>query len=244
MYWLGKASHFNNLKRVIFGPIGGQKLGNARNSNKAKSGVSQIHLWQLFHFINVRCNYCLQLSLSYPRFLQTGLNRIHAWPMLDRVCGENMSVMLKNVFGVGDDHHYYQHHHHHHHYQVVTGWGRICVWRHGRLGLDGLLQPAAAPAGSSLRPLRYPLWYICFCFELLPSILCWSGSNPLDQDITTMVPLVAYTSSSSSIEMLPWSYHDVLPSCNNIDISSWTWTSTLSHIGFVETSGHQHLPSL
>ena len=75
MYWLGEASHFNNLKRVIFGPIGGQKLGNARNSNKAKSGVSQIHLRQLFHFINVRCNYCLQLSLSYPRFLQTGLNR-------------------------------------------------------------------------------------------------------------------------------------------------------------------------
>ena len=62
MYWLGKASHFNNLKHVIFGPIGDQKLGNTRNSYKVKSGVSQIHLRQLFHFINVRCNYCLQLS--------------------------------------------------------------------------------------------------------------------------------------------------------------------------------------
>ena len=75
MYWLGKASHFNNLKHVIFGPIGDQKLGNTRNSYKVKSGVSQIHLLQLFHFINVRCNYCLQLSLSYPKFLQTCLNR-------------------------------------------------------------------------------------------------------------------------------------------------------------------------
>ena len=75
MYWLGKASHFNNLERVIFGPLGDQKLGNTRNSYKVKSGVSQIHLRQLFHFINVRCNYCLQLSLSYPRFLQTGQNR-------------------------------------------------------------------------------------------------------------------------------------------------------------------------
>ena len=62
--------HFNYLKRAFpafckfFGPIGGQKLGNARNSKSAKSGVSQIHLRQLFHFINVRCNYCLQLSLS------------------------------------------------------------------------------------------------------------------------------------------------------------------------------------
>ena len=52
----------------VFGPIGGQKLGNARNTNKAKSGVSQYHLRQLFHFINVRCNYCLQQSLSYPEF--------------------------------------------------------------------------------------------------------------------------------------------------------------------------------
>ena len=50
--------------------IGGQKLGNARNSNKPRSGVSQIHLRQLFHFINVRSLF----SLSYPRFLQTGLN--------------------------------------------------------------------------------------------------------------------------------------------------------------------------
>ena len=38
--------HFNNSKRVfpdvckIFGPIGGQKLGNAHNSKEAKSGVS------------------------------------------------------------------------------------------------------------------------------------------------------------------------------------------------------------
>ena len=77
----GENLHFNKSKRVflafckIFGPRGGQKLRNAHNSNKAKSGVSQIHLRQLFHFINVRCNYCLQLSLSYPRFLQTGLNR-------------------------------------------------------------------------------------------------------------------------------------------------------------------------
>ena len=55
--------------------MGGQKLGDARNSNKAKSGVSQIHFWQLFHFINVRCNYFLQLSLSYPRFRQTSQNR-------------------------------------------------------------------------------------------------------------------------------------------------------------------------
>ena len=53
MYWLGKASHFNNLKRVIFGPIGDQELGNARKSHKVKSGVSQIHLWQLFQFITV-----------------------------------------------------------------------------------------------------------------------------------------------------------------------------------------------
>ena len=65
MYWLGKASHFNNLKRVIFGPIGDQKLGNGRNSYKVKSGVSQIHLRQLFHFINVRCNYCLQLEVCH-----------------------------------------------------------------------------------------------------------------------------------------------------------------------------------
>ena len=39
--------HFNNLKCVYSFAryvIGGQKLGNARNSNKAKLGVSQIHL--------------------------------------------------------------------------------------------------------------------------------------------------------------------------------------------------------
>ena len=54
---------------------------------------------------------------------------IFVWSLSVRVCGENMSVMLKNVCGDGDDHHYY-HHHHHHHYQVVTGCGRICVWRH------------------------------------------------------------------------------------------------------------------
>ena len=73
--------HFNNSKRVflafctIFMTNGRRKSGNARNSNKAKSGVSRIHLRQLFHFINVRCNYCVQLSWSYQRFLQRGLKR-------------------------------------------------------------------------------------------------------------------------------------------------------------------------
>ena len=62
--------HFNYLKRAFpafckfFGPIGGQKLGNARNSKSAKSGVSQIHLRQLFHFINARCN-----SLPVTKFV-------------------------------------------------------------------------------------------------------------------------------------------------------------------------------
>ena len=38
--------HFDNLKCEFpsFCMMGGQKLGNARNSKKAKSGVSQIHL--------------------------------------------------------------------------------------------------------------------------------------------------------------------------------------------------------
>ena len=91
---------FNNLKHVFpafckfFGPIGGQKLGNAHNSNKAKSGVSQIHLRQLFHFINVRCNYCLQLSLSYPRFLQTGLNRRFLFYKI----ASKEELYLKNVY--------------------------------------------------------------------------------------------------------------------------------------------------
>ena len=73
MYWLGKASHFNNLKRVIFGPIGDQKLGNMRNSYKVKSGVSQIHLRQLFHFINVRCNHCLQQVCYIQDFYKQAL---------------------------------------------------------------------------------------------------------------------------------------------------------------------------
>ena len=65
---------FQHFARYVW-PIGGKKLGNARNFNKAKSGVSQIHLWQLLHFIIVRCDYCLQPSLSYPRFLQTDQKR-------------------------------------------------------------------------------------------------------------------------------------------------------------------------
>ena len=48
-------------------PRGGQKLGNARNFNKAKSGFSQIHLRQIFHFILdaiIVCNYYLKFVVS------------------------------------------------------------------------------------------------------------------------------------------------------------------------------------
>ena len=52
------------------------KAWKARNPKKPKPGVSKIYLWQLFHLINVRYNYCLKLSLSYQRILQIDKQKI------------------------------------------------------------------------------------------------------------------------------------------------------------------------